>query len=107
MENVDIRHCKSILGLRRSTQNDMIRTELGRIDIYHSRLVNVMKYWLKIITAKLNRAISRAYYVLLQDVVNGVRNWASLVHNLLFTMGMFDVWHSHSVGNVKLFLCIF
>jgi len=60
--------------VRRSTQNDMVRTELGRIPIYLTRLVNVMKYWLKVITANINRYISRAYYVLLQDVVNGARN---------------------------------
>ena len=84
-----------------------VRTELWRIDIYHTRLVNVMKYWLKVITANPNRYISRACYVLLQAVVNSARNWASLVQNVLFTMGMSDVWHSHSVGNVKLFIRIF
>ena len=107
VENLHIRYCKSILGARCSTQNDMVRTELGRIDMYHTMLVNVMKYWLKVITANLNRYISRAYYVLLQDVVKGARNWASLIQDILFTMTMSDVWHSQSVGNVKLVICIF
>ena len=51
VENLHIRYCKSILGARCSTQNDMVRTELGRIDMYHTMLVNAMKYWLKVITA--------------------------------------------------------
>ena len=37
VENIHIRYCKSILGVRGSTQNDMVRTELWRIDIYHTR----------------------------------------------------------------------
>ena len=74
--------------MRRSTQNDMVRTELGRIPIYLTRLVNVMKYWLKVITANPNRYRSRVYYVLLRDVINDAKNWTSLIQNLLFTMGM-------------------
>ena len=50
VENVHIRYCESIVGVRHSTQNNMVRTELGRIDMYYTILVNVMKYWSKVIT---------------------------------------------------------
>jgi len=44
VENVHFRYCKSIPRARRSIQNDIVRTELVRNDMYHTRLVNVMKY---------------------------------------------------------------
>ena len=47
--------------------------------------------------------------VLVQDALNGAINsyWSSLVQNLLFDMGMSDVWSSQGVGNVKIFICVF
>ena len=73
--------------------------------MYHLRLVNVIKYWLKVTAANPNRYIYLAYNVLLQDAVNGTSNWSSLVQNLLFKMS--DAWNSQGVGNIKVFICVF
>ena len=49
VELVHIGYCKSILGVKRSTPNDMVRSELGRTDLRCRRLYNIVKFWLKII----------------------------------------------------------
>ena len=41
VELVHIGHCKSILGVKRSTPNDMVRSNLGHTDLRCRRLYNI------------------------------------------------------------------
>ena len=35
-----------------------------------------------------------------------IKNWASLLHNLLFSMGFKDVWLQQGVGNYNNFISV-
>ena len=44
--------------------------------------------------------------MLFEDILDrpNCKNWCSLLRDMLFTLGLADVWYSQNVGNVKLFL---
>lgn len=47
VERVHTQFCKSLLGVKPSTQNDFIYGELGRIDLKTIRIYSAVKIWLK------------------------------------------------------------
>ena len=51
VERVYTQFCKSLLGVKPSTQNDFINGELGIIDLKTIRIYSAVKFWLKILGA--------------------------------------------------------
>ena len=47
VESVHKQFCKSLLGVKPSTQNDFIYGKLGRIDLKTIRIYSAVKIWLK------------------------------------------------------------
>ena len=52
IERVHLSFCKRVLGVKKSTQNDFIYGLLGRMPMYLSRQLRIVKYWLKLWAAK-------------------------------------------------------
>ena len=98
--------CKRLLGVKKCTQNDFVYGELGRCPMRNYRMYNIVKYWTKIILCDNKRYIKIVYNMLCEDILDRptCKNWCSLLRDMLFTLGFADVWYSHNVGNVKLFL---
>ena len=46
-----LQFCKKVLGVKRSTQNDFVYGELGRINYQSRRFIAKIKYWLKVISS--------------------------------------------------------
>ena len=109
LERVHLQVCKNILGVKRSTQNDFVYGELGRVDLKTLRFVAVIKFWFKILTCENTKYITSVYKMMLNDLElhPNKSNWASSVKYLLESVGFNDVWYSQGVGNVNLFLTIF
>ena len=61
VEHVHTQFCKSLLGVKTSTQNDFIYGELGRIDLKTIRIYSAVKFWLKILGANENKYINVVY----------------------------------------------
>ena len=101
--------CKQLLSVKTSTQNDFIYGELGRTNYYTRRLFSIIKYWFKVISTKDRKYVKQVYYTMLDDIAwnPNVKNWASMVKNLLSNLGFYHVWASEGVGNVKNFLTFF
>ena len=59
VERVHTQFCKSLLGVKTSTQNDFIYGELGRIDLKTIRIYSAVKFWLKILGANENKIYKR------------------------------------------------
>ena len=78
IETVHLHFCKKLLGVKQTTQNDFIYGELRRIDFQSKRLINIVKYWLKI-TSIDNKLTKLAYKTMLNDVITypNKDNWAS------------------------------
>ena len=109
IERVHLQFCKTLLGVKRTTQNDFVYGELGRLDLKHYRLISIIKYWFKILACDNTKYIKNVYSMMLNDleVRQNKQNWASSVRTLLQTLGFNDVWYFQGVGNVNMFLSIF
>ena len=101
IERIHVKCCKKYLHVKTSTPNDICRSELGRVDMKTSRLLRIVKYWLKILHSPDTRNIVKIYKVLCQDVEKGKTNWAFNVKTLLYQLGFGQVWLFQTVGSLN------
>jgi hypothetical protein len=108
IERVHLQYCKKLLGVKKTTQNDFIYGELGRLDFKTIHCYNILKFWTKIIHTADRKYISLVYKMLKTDCENAQNkiNWCSLVKELLGTLGFYDVWLQQGVGNTNIFLSL-
>ena len=108
IERVHLQYCKKLLGVRKTTQNDFVYGELGRTTFITKRYFIILKYWFMILATDENEYIKMVYKLMLSDLdrfPNKV-NWASLVRNLLMSLGFNNVWLDQGVGNYGGFITV-
>ncbi|KAL4240483.1 hypothetical protein ACF0H5_001275 [Mactra antiquata] len=106
IERVHLQFCKTILGVKRSTQNDFIYGELGRINYQCTRHFNIIKYWVKLLQTSDTKFKKIVYLCLKSDsekYPNKV-NWCTLLKQLLSTLGFYEVWLFQDIGHTDIFL---
>ena len=102
IEKVHIDFCKRILSVKKCTPNHMVYGELGRVPMYNSRMLKIVKYWLKVIKTK--NCILQSIYDDMLFCDHKPCNWRCQVRHLLLSKGFGDVWYNHYVYNDRLFL---
>ena len=105
IERVHLNFWKKLLGVKKTTQNDFIYGELGRISFHCRHVFNIIKYWIKIISSKESKYISRIYKLLKNEfeVHQNIVNWCSQLKNILSSLGFYEAWLQQSVGNNEIF----
>ena len=68
IETVHLQFCKKLLGVKQTTQNDFIYSELGRIDFQPQRYINIIKYWLKVVQSDNRKYVNLIYDIMLNDL---------------------------------------
>ena len=69
IETVHLQFCKRLLGVKQSSQNDIIYGELGRTSFQlKKRYLMIIKYWLKNVLCPENRLIKIIYNMNLNDM---------------------------------------
>ena len=68
IERIQLQFCKDILGVRSQTQNNFIYGELGRYPLKIICLVNVIRYWLKIVESPETKYIKATYNMMINDL---------------------------------------
>ena len=106
LERLNLKFCKSVLGVKTSTCNAAIYGELGRLPRFIYRYVSIIKYWLKLISTD-NIMLKTVYHMSLEDTRNGKQNWSSNVKTLLSEHGFSDIWENQGTHNHKMFIGIF
>ena len=97
---------KRILGVKRSTSNDLVYCETGRIPLSTNRQFIMLKYWLKLLQTD-NCILKNLYHNMYHtNVTNNVQNWLFEIRKILISLGMNDVWQNQFVENEKLFLSV-
>jgi len=106
IERKHLHFCKSILRVKKTTQNDFVYGELGRTSCQINRILNIIKYWLKILHMGENKYVKIIYKLMLSDIqaTNTIVNWASLLRNVLSSLGFNEAWLSQGVGNESIFV---
>ena len=71
---------KRILGVKRSTTNMMVYSELGRLPLYISRNIRIVKHWLKLLNTD-NCILKECYATLYDECLKKPRaiNWVSQI----------------------------
>ena len=64
VERIHLAFCKNALGVRKSTQNNLVYGELGRTPLIYKRYVSIIRYWLKIIHCENTKYIKLMYKVM-------------------------------------------
>ena len=109
IERVHMQFCKKLLGVKKTTQNDFVYGELGRENYATKRVFIIIKYWFKILQTPENKYTKIIYNMMLNDLeeLPIKTNWASLVRDLLASLGFRNVWLAQGVGNIGAFLSVF
>ena len=106
IERVQTMFLKRILGVKRSTSNDLVYCETGRIPLSVNRQFIMLKYWLKLLQTD-NCILKNLYHNMYHaNVTNNVQNWLFEIRKILISLGMNDVWQNQFVENEKLFLSV-
>ena len=84
---------------------------MGNSDIrvfYVHRIYAITKYWFKILQSDDRKYIKIIYNLMLRDIETkpNIKNWASLLRNILSNLGFLHVWLSQGVGDIKQFLVV-
>ena len=108
LERVHLQFCKRLLGVKKSTQNDFVYGELGRTTLIIKRYVSIIKYWFKILMSSENKYINLTYKIMFNNLERrpNATSWASLVKDLLFSLGFNEVWLQQGVGNYNIFISL-
>ena len=108
IERVHLQFAKSLLCVKNSCQNDFVYGELGRVSYRTRRIIIIIKYWLKLLNVSERKYNYIVYKMMLNDLelMPNKTNWASLVRNELFNLGLNEAWYQQSVGNSTYFLNI-
>ena len=106
VERVHTQFCKSLLGVKTSTQNDFIYGELCRTDLKTIRIYSAVKFWLKYSVLMKGNYINVVYKLMLSDITLHPNKtyWASLMRDTLSQLGVYHTWLKQGVANPKVFL---
>ena len=95
IERVHTRFCRSILGVKRSTNTSVLYLELDRKPLIAFRQLEMLNYWVKVIRTD-DPLLHSTYSMLRQDADQGNTynnlNWAFHVKTTLDQLGFSNVW---------------
>ena len=95
VERIHTRFCRTILGVKKSTNLSALYCELGRKPLAVFRKLSFIRYWIK--TIHTNNSLLRSIYNMLRnDVTNNLtcngNNWAYNVKTMLDNLGLSFIW---------------
>ena len=77
IERVQLKFCKTVLGVKPTVQNDLIYGELNRLPMKCVRLVNIVRYWLKLVHGEKSRYVMKCYVNALAVGTNDGKCWVN------------------------------
>ena len=103
VERVHLRFLKQILAVRQQTCYMIVYGELGRVPLYVSRKVRIVKYWYKILSDPCT-LLNKVYKQEANDVDNNsnMKSWSANVKSLLNDHGFSYIWNNQDVSQKQL-----
>ena len=103
IERLHTQFCRSLLGVKKSTNLAALYCELGRKPLILFRKIRILKYWWKVIESG-DTLIKNVYNLLYDDVLNGrtynTSNWAYQVKHILDSLGFSHIWNNQAIDNI-------
>ena len=106
VERVHRKYCKRLLGVKNSTNNLAVYSELGRFPLYIKRHTRIIKYWLQLFNEKKDNCILKNVMMYRRKLVNNIKcdNWSYKVRYILESAGFAEVWMYPESVNTNVFL---
>ncbi len=99
-EKLDLRFCKSLLGVHRKANNIVTRGELGRAPMALHIIKLMLKNWLRIVSYEQNTVLHNTYLAHLSLLSNSKSCWLSNNRSLVaYKLGETHVWENQ--GSTK------
>lgn len=113
IEKIQLKFCKLLLHVKRSTPNFFVYGELYRFPLIIAIKTRIISYWADLIVGKESKYSSTLYNLLYMKHINGINfNWITRVKTILEECGMSYIWSSQTfcskpwlVKSVKQILC--
>ncbi len=107
IENLHIKICKQILWTSRKASNVACLAELGRAPLQQYIIIQMVKYWTRILTLGPERLLKQAYLYQVR-YHHTENNWASNLKNVLEKHGFSYIWQKQDTGfHINKFLSAF
>ena len=108
-ESVDVERVhtfafKTFLKLPLHSSNYLLYGEIGRYPLHICSVVNMLRYWIKLLKLPTSRLSKQAYIMQLNMLNNGHSNWASRIKGILESNGFGYIWANQYVANEKYFI---
>ena len=103
-EQLHLKFCKMLLGVKKSTSNIASRAELGRMPLIIEMHIRMIKYWIRLVKLPKDRIVVDALNANNKLLNSGRFSWTSMIKQILETSGFPDVWTTQNVNNEKQFL---
>ena len=91
LETLQVTYYKRLFGLHRTTHTQFLKGELGLFSLRKHRLVQVVRFWMKIVQVPRGKLIREAYEELLAS--GRKRSWPFRVKSLLDRLGLSYIWN--------------
>ena len=97
VEKIHTQFCKNVLGVKKSTSNALVYYELGRLPLYLTRKLRIIKFWLRIMQSE--NCIVRSCLMELSEIND---SWILNIKNELNNLGLTYIWeNTHNVCQRK------
>ena len=91
LESIQLQHFKRLIGLHVTTHNQAIKGDLGIFSLRMSRLAQMIRYWLKVLSLPEDRLAKAAYVEMLRS--KRKRSWPYQIKNVLDGLGLSYIWN--------------
>ena len=100
-EKLQLKFCKSILGVHKKSMKMPVLAELGRYPLFFQLIGQVITFWVHIIEMKQNSCISDAYSDLFKEGAHVHSPWIQFVKTILKNLGFSHVWNNQGTMSCK------
>ncbi len=99
LEKLHLGFLKNILSVKKSTPNAFVYKEIETLPLITKRLVQIFKFWLKVVSLPNNTMVKFIYDLLVSDMEGGkyIKNWATLVKEMLEKYGLGYIWNQQNL----------
>jgi len=104
LESLHLKFCKYVLGVNRSTTNNMVYGELGRYPLKISIEVRMINFWARLLQLSDKQKLCQTMYMMLPKEQNAQSNkfkWLQYVRNILNKCGLSYIWNDQWTPGIK------
>ena len=107
IENVQLKFCKSELGVGSKAATLAVLGECGRNHLSILCNIKAISFWIKLLSLPDENLVKSCYNLLYVQCERGKKNWASRIKQLLFQYGYGYAWLNQQIEDKNIFIKLF